>query len=166
MRFMLAPRSHNFLAKCNNPIVHGIVKVPGSSFFCIKDLVAIVLQCCNLSSSLKVTTLFFVTMSFMNFAYLDIFSKASIKGTLMGSYFNILISLRYLTSSVFFTIICGNNSGGLGIGTTFYVFYASFSITILDFPTNLCHLNILFSININPSKHRLINGLFAPSSGV
>ena len=40
---MLAPRSQNALAKNNNPIVRGIVKVPGSSEFYIRDLVEIAL---------------------------------------------------------------------------------------------------------------------------
>ena len=38
---MLEPRSHSTLAKCNNTMVHGIVKAPGSSLFSARDLVAI-----------------------------------------------------------------------------------------------------------------------------
>ncbi|XP_069144546.1 uncharacterized protein [Solanum lycopersicum] len=41
MSFMLVPRSHNAFAKCNDPIVQGIVNAPGSSLFCTRDLVAI-----------------------------------------------------------------------------------------------------------------------------
>ena len=68
MRFMLSPKAHNAFEKCNDPTIKGIVNAPESSFFCKRDLVAIALQCCILSSSTKVTYLLFATRSFINMA--------------------------------------------------------------------------------------------------
>ena len=83
MRLILAPKSARVLLKVVPLIVHGSVKLPGSLSF-------EGISCVNTDEhlSFKVTCdrfprLFLVIRSFMNFAYLGIFSRASTRGMLM-----------------------------------------------------------------------------------
>lgn len=131
--------------KWYNPIQHGIEKEPRQSFFCTKDLLEIVLQCCNLLSSSNCHLL--CNHVFHDFGYPGICYKTSTKWTLIESFFNIFINPQYLPSSIF-TNFCKNNGGGLGIGTTFWVTSASFSIIVLDSPlTSFTSISYLVSIS-------------------
>lgn len=127
-------------------MLHGIVKTLESSFLYRRGLVEIALQCCILSSSSKLTNLFFASMFLTNLTY-----QSSMNGTLMESYLNIVTNLWYFSFSFFFTNLYGKGDGVLDMGTTFPVTTTSLSVSFLD--TSLISTNhFLTNINFHPNN--------------
>ena len=68
MRLILAPRSHKAFLKMEFPIVHGIVKLPGSFSFCVNFRCRMALHSLVRFIVSKFDSLLFLdSISFMNF---------------------------------------------------------------------------------------------------
>ena len=68
MRLILAPRSHNAFSKMEFPIMHGIVKLPGSFSFCGSFRYKMALQSSVRFTISKSDSLILLdSISFMNF---------------------------------------------------------------------------------------------------
>ena len=105
MRLMLAPKSRSALPTDNCPIVTRIVKLLGSHDFSGMDFWMIALHPASSSTvSSSVILLLFVRNSFMNLAYVGIFSNASEKGMLIWSFLKISKKREYYFSLSFLMV--------------------------------------------------------------
>lgn len=86
-------------------MVHRIMNAPGSPFFYARNQEVISLKWFNPPTSSKLTTLFFVTNSFINLAWLGICSRASRKGMFRVNSFSIEINLLNLLSPFFLQLL-------------------------------------------------------------
>ena len=103
MRLILAPRSHKAFSKIEFPIVHGIVKLPGSfrfygSFRCRMALHSSV----RFTISKFDNLLFLDSISFMNFTQLGIFSNALANGMFICRFLNTSRNLVNCLSNLLF----------------------------------------------------------------
>ena len=145
---MLAPRSHNASAKRNNPMVHGLVKAPGSSFFCTRP-------CKN---STTILYLIIILKTYRSLLSNHIFHKLNITRHLLKSFYQRDIDgklFQHSNKMSVFTILgvlhqcLRNGGGGLGTGVTFWGIFASFTNYSTNSPlTSTTHH--LYSPNLLP----------------
>ena len=106
IKFILAPKSSNAFPISNVPIVTRIVKLPGSldfwgNDFWGNDFGIIALHPASSSTVSSKNLIFFVRISFMNFAYVGICSIASTKGILIYSRLKMSMNLANCLSLSF-----------------------------------------------------------------
>ena len=103
MRLLLVPRSHKAFSKMKFPIVHGMVKLPGSFSFCGSFHFRMTLHSSMRFIVSKSDSLLFLdNISFMNFTLLGIYSNASVNGMFICSFLNTSRNLVNCLSTLLF----------------------------------------------------------------